>query len=128
MNMISRTASRLKRWWPAIVWMMLIFIVSAQPRLPGIEDELLDLLLKKGGHMLAYGILAGLIWRAVECDAGDTRTMGLVWLMTIAYATTDELHQLFVPGRHGSAVDVIIDGAGALIAILLLQQIVRRRQ
>jgi VanZ family protein len=39
-------------------------------------------------------------------------------VLTALYASTDEFHQTFVPGRHGSAVDVAIDSTGALIALL----------
>ena len=36
------------------------------------------------------------------------------WVITTAYAGTDELHQLFVPGRSGQVSDVLLDSAGAL--------------
>ena len=36
---------------------------------------------------------------------------------TIAYACTDEFHQTFVRGRHGSPIDVAIDALGALIGL-----------
>ena len=37
--------------------------------------------------------------------------------LAVAYACTDELHQTFVRGRHGTPVDVAIDAAGALIGL-----------
>ncbi len=37
-----------------------------------------------------------------------------------AYAMLDEAHQLFVPSRTGSAVDVLIDSTGATIGSCLL--------
>lgn len=36
------------------------------------------------------------------------------------YACTDEIHQLFVPGRSGQFRDVMIDSLGAFIGILIL--------
>ena len=36
------------------------------------------------------------------------------------YASTDEFHQLFIPGRSGQFTDVCIDTAGAAIGLLLL--------
>ena len=36
-----------------------------------------------------------------------------------AYAVTDELHQLFVPGRAASGWDVLIDTAGAAVGIMI---------
>jgi VanZ family protein len=41
-------------------------------------------------------------------------------LCVILYAATDEFHQLFVSGRNGSLVDVLIDAAGGLVGILIL--------
>ena len=38
---------------------------------------------------------------------------------SVLYAASDEVHQLFVDGRAGSAVDVLIDSGGALFGILL---------
>ena len=32
--------------------------------------------------------------------------------ITLAYVVTDEFHQTFVEGRHGTPVDVLIDAAG----------------
>lgn len=41
-------------------------------------------------------------------------------LFTIFYAITDEIHQSFVPGRHGRWYDIVVfDTIGALIALRL---------
>ena len=41
-------------------------------------------------------------------------------LIVILYASTDEFHQLFVPGREGTFRDVLIDTSGAIIAIIFI--------
>jgi VanZ family protein len=49
----------------------------------------------------------------------------------ILYAVADELHQLFVPGRAASPVDVLIDTGGALLGILLfalLRFLIRKKR
>jgi len=38
-------------------------------------------------------------------------------IFCLFYAASDEIHQLFVPGRGAKATDVLIDGIGALIGI-----------
>lgn len=38
----------------------------------------------------------------------------------VAYSVSDEIHQLFIPGRSGELRDVFIDSSGALLAILIL--------
>ncbi len=35
----------------------------------------------------------------------------------VLYAITDEIHQLFIPGRNGSIVDVLIDSFGGIIGL-----------
>ena len=44
----------------------------------------------------------------------------------IAYAATDEVHQAFVPGRHGAVLDVLVDAVGVLIGVYLLGRAARR--
>ena len=40
--------------------------------------------------------------------------------MSLAYAGTDEIHQTFVHGRHGTPVDVAIDAVGIAVAATLI--------
>ena len=40
------------------------------------------------------------------------------WGWATIYACTDEIHQLFVPGRGGSIIDVLNDSMGALVSVL----------
>jgi VanZ family protein len=74
-----------------------------------------DFFLRKLAHMTEYGLLFVLWTRA-------TGRQGLSALITIVYAATDEYHQSFVEGRHGTPVDVLIDSTGVLIAALLLRR------
>ncbi|HIE37645.1 MAG TPA: hypothetical protein EYP77_00985 [Anaerolineae bacterium] len=116
-----RPTSPLLRWLPALAWMGLIFALSAQPDLPHAPRPWLDTLLKKGGHAVAYGVLAWLYLRALRGSSARDQARPMAALLAVAYALTDELHQAFVPGRHPSPVDVLIDGAGALLAMALEQ-------
>ena len=43
------------------------------------------------------------------------------------YAVSDEIHQSFVEGRHGSPVDVAIDATGIGLAALVYALVARRR-
>ena len=47
-------------------------------------------------------------------------------IFCLFFAAGDEFHQLFVPGRSGSAADVLIDMCGAFIGILLYHQFIQR--
>lgn len=134
-----------RRWGPALAWMAAIFVVSG---IPGDEfpqyEGLWDFVVKKSGHLLEYGLLAVLLWRAVRVqrdgtafsggrEAGTDSTRGArvqvtgvfgvrVWAalaLTVLYAVTDEFHQLFIPGRGSRAVDVGIDIVGACLGLAL---------
>jgi VanZ family protein len=40
---------------------------------------------------------------------------------SLLYAVTDEVHQIFVPGRGAQIIDVIVDTSGALCGALVLE-------
>jgi hypothetical protein len=42
------------------------------------------------------------------------------FLIGLAYAVTDEIHQAFVHGRHASPFDVSMDAAGLVLGLLVL--------
>jgi VanZ family protein len=68
------------------------------------------LLIRKAGHVIEYAVLAGL-WR---------RGLGGAWAplgLAVLTACLDELRQSFTPGRGGSMVDVLLDGAAAAMAL-----------
>jgi VanZ family protein len=100
--------------------MALIFTLSAQPHLSS-GLGVWDTILRKGAHMTEYGLLWWLWWRAT-----NFRRPLLAVAVTLAYAATDEFHQHFVAGRHGSPLDWLIDAAGVGVAILLVARRGRR--
>lgn len=106
----------LARWGAALGLMAVIFLASATPGddLPNAGDW--DPLLKKGGHLLGYALLGaaylrGLAWGRLP-TARDVR--GAV-LLAALYAVSDELHQLFTPGRTPAVGDVGIDVFGSAL-------------
>jgi VanZ family protein len=110
---------RLDLWVPPVALMALIFFLSAQPDLSSGLGAW-DVLLRKLAHAGVYLLLTLLWWRALrELDAPAHRTVAAAWLIAIAYSATDEWHQTFVTGRHGSPLDVLIDAGGASAAALL---------
>ena len=78
---------------------------------------------RKCAHMTEYAILAILLVRhlCTYTSLGkQKRRWFFAWILTIAYAVTDEYHQTFVNGRSGSPIDVCIDATGACIGLLIL--------
>jgi len=47
-------------------------------------------------------------------------------IICIIYATSDEIHQLFVPGRSCQLLDILIDTIGSVIGIYLYKKILIR--
>ena len=57
-----------------------------------------------------------------------TDRAGLAFVLGALYAVTDELHQVFVPGRMGSPLDVAIDVVGVAGGVLLWQRVASVRR
>jgi VanZ family protein len=115
------TGKRVWLWLPAVIYMGIIFYLSAQPDpLPNMTgrvwDKGLHLVEYKGLHLVEYAALAVLFCRALRGE-------GLEWLATAAIAVTatslygasDEWHQAFVPFRNSSILDWYADLLGAVL-------------
>jgi len=95
---------------PAFLYALVIFMMSA---IPGYElPELPFWSFDKLVHALEFGLLGILLYRAFRFP----RPFGSPYLLTlltgIPYAASDEIHQLFVPGRNCDPVDFLVDAAG----------------
>jgi VanZ family protein len=111
-------------WWGvlAVMWMAGIWYLSDQPYLStGLEH---DFLWRKLAHVFVYAVLTWLLARSMNDDWRQPKNLALAAAGALLYAVIDEWHQSWVPGREGSAVDVLIDAAG--IAIVLAAGLVRR--
>jgi VanZ family protein len=102
----------MRRYAPPLLLMGLIFFFSAQPDLNsglGVWDTIGRKLI----HAATYGALFLLWWRALGWNQGHPLAAAAI---TVLYAISDEWHQTFIQGRHGSPLDVLIDVSGILIA------------
>ena len=88
---------------------------------PPLSLDWLDSVLRKLAHLIEYGIFGLLLY---GCFNGKTffhwQPYPAFWSVVIAalYSLTDELHQVFSPGRHARLLDCCVDTAGAAIAML----------
>jgi VanZ family protein len=111
----------LGRFGPPVVLMAIIFFLSAQPDLnSGLGTW--DTVLRKLAHMTEFGLLWFLWWRAL----GYGNPVAAL-AIAVAYAISDEVHQSFVEGRHGSPWDVAIDVTGIGLTYLVVVLVRRRR-
>ncbi len=94
----------------------------------------IEFAVRKAAHALEYAALGMLFLLALK---DTTLQIGKIKLRQhigyaalifgMIYAISDEIHQIFVPGRDGNLTDVLIDSAGVLIGILLIKGIARFR-
>ena len=112
----------------SLAWMVMIFYLSSLSQADAgrpLESPLLAWLGPLGSyaaHLVLYGVLASLVQgslRSWQPAAGYQ----LWWILTAAtfatlYGVSDEYHQSFVPSRDASIVDVLVNGVGALTAVL----------
>jgi VanZ family protein len=110
-------AARLTLWIPVVLWAGLIFTLSSIPDL-GTGLGTWDLVLRKLAHLAEYAILGALAYRAIRREPAAVA-------LASAYAATDEVHQAFVAGRQGSAVDWLVDTVGVTIGVVLYSRFAR---
>lgn len=83
---------------------------------------------RKHAHFFAYFVLGLLVIHAVEnkhtsraVQSQNIRCRSKYFLIAVAvcvvYAVSDEIHQLFVPGRGAQVTDVMIDSVGSVFGI-----------
>ena len=111
----------ISRYAPPLALMALIFALSATPDL-STGLGFWDLVLRKLGHISIYGLL----WLTLA-RATDWRRPIAATIVALLYAISDEIHQSFVEGRHGTPVDVAIDAVGIGLAALAWLVTARRR-
>ncbi len=114
-------------WLPVLVCAALIFVASSFTRIPLVGNRLFRY--DKVAHLVEYAVMGGLLLRALR-GAGALRgllvALALAWGLVTLFGASDELHQHFVPGRHGDPFDLIADAVGALTGCGLYLAVTRR--
>jgi VanZ family protein len=102
-------------WLLPLAWMAVIFAFSSLHgggHLPAAEVAL-----RKLAHVCEYLLLTLLLLRALR-RSGVALAAPIAVVGALAYASSDEWHQSFVPGRTATPRDVAIDGIGVALALL----------
>ncbi len=100
-------------------------------RTSGLDASVLTFIVRKTAHFTEYailGILFYFFYRQTLPQKNGLQLFVLAILSSFLYACTDEIHQLFVPGRSGQFTDVLVDTLGAFCGCLLLLTIRRLRK
>ena len=137
-----------------LIWMTVIFIMSAQPAKessqlsggivtkvisavcvdfddlsPSHQTAITDtvtFIVRKSAHFSEYFILGVLCFLVANTFKKRKFYVRIVSavIFAVVYAASDEIHQYFVPGRACRFGDICIDTAGSVLAIVLLVLIV----
>lgn len=140
----DRSVTRAMLWWGLLLlWCGVIYYVSADPVFtadstaqafqhaapvaakPGLVERL-NILVRKTGHAVGFGVLGAFAWAALSEWPKPRGVAFWAWLLATLYAVSDEWHQSWVPGRTGVAKDVLLDSVGAAVAVLLVAWLVPR--
>lgn len=130
--------------WPMVAWMVFVFCMSTQlgssantgailepilrwfdPKISSAAIEHIHFLVRKTAHVTEYAILALLVLRALRilrelpANRWSWSLAAVALAISAAYATTDEIHQIFVPTRGPSVHDVLIDSVGATVGLTI---------
>jgi len=130
-------------WAAVIVWMLVIFNLSAQVAeqsnqlstevteivagtvgkvKPDAEIDIRNLnhIIRKNAHFFCYLVLGLLAVNAFR-RSGFIFLKSLIFsfLLCAIYAVSDEIHQMYVPGRGAQTADVLIDCSGAVAGLFL---------
>ena len=126
-----------------LLWMLLIFIMSSFDATEStnqsnfivniitnifkIENiELLSFIIRKLAHFTEYLILGFLTINMLNKNDISKKYL-LSILICIIYATSDEIHQLFVPGRACQLRDILIDSVGSITGVYLFKSLKKRK-
>jgi VanZ family protein len=113
----------LKYLLPVILWMVGIFVSSSLS--PESFPKVTSWVWAKLVHLIYYMVLCFLAARALRQQprfpnlARYPYAYGI--LFAVIYGATDEVHQLFTPGRHGQFSDIFIDGLGAFLCLAFVR-------
>ena len=117
------------RWWPPVLWMVFILVMTSWPRLT------LTTVVESGdkvAHFGGYLVLSVLSARAAFPSRRPWRTALAIVATVSVLALLDELHQAWIPGRFPDVrdwfADILGGVAGILLAPLLFQPAPRRHR
>jgi VanZ family protein len=134
-------STQVKNWLQPVAWACVISILSTDefssehtsrfimpvlrwlfPRADVHTLELMHLVIRKMAHLTEYFIFGILLFYGVRGKDRGWKLRWAIWAVVIAggYAALDEFHQVFVPSRHASPWDALIDTTGATAGQALL--------
>jgi len=125
--------SVVRRWLPVVAWSAVILIASDETFSAANSGAwvrailgrdlpyVLHVLIRKLAHLVEYGILGALAFRAARVDV-PRRAMAVALAVALLVSMIDEVHQSTLASRTGTGWDVLLDLIGAGIALWLIRR------
>lgn len=83
--------------------------------------EKIQPIIRKGAHLSIYTLVGILMMSFISTYNIKLKYRFLISILVgLGYASSDEIHQSFIPGRNASIIDVGIDTSGVLLGIILV--------
>ena len=82
--------------------------------------EQINHFIRKAAHFTIFLILGVLVFLLLRCYKDFKISFILTLAICLLYATSDEIHQLAVPGRAGQIKDVLLDFSGSFLGVILI--------
>lgn len=118
-------AKFIRYWLPPLIWMTIIFLLSARSRFDVTDSYTVSFIIFKTLHMIEYATLYFLLFRAFYSLQNKSLTLNkrmiLPLIVSILYAASDEIHQTFTPTREGKPRDVLIDTIGITLMYIYIK-------
>jgi VanZ family protein len=149
---VTKFSGFLKYWLPVLFWAGVIFTASSDrhssehssellvpllhwlfPHMSAKTTNLMVFVARKCAHLTEYGVLAILLWRVfgrfkTQLPQWSRPKVGGIMFIVFLYASSDEIHQMFVPTRSPRIHDVLIDTTGGALGLLALWTLGRLRK
>lgn len=114
-------------------------IISKVPRIEELDEikkeeitHRTEKVIRKIAHFSIYTVVGILLMAFMSTyQLKEKNRMIISTILGILYASSDELHQYFIPGRSAQITDVMIDTLGVLVGIclvLLMVGIIKREK
>ena len=139
------TMRRVLAWTAVIAWAVFIFFMSAKTASELNHGSGLTSLIKRWladvlsgllgrqvdvspiGHFAEFLVFGALLANAFRCHVPLRKALCAAIAVASLYGVTDELHQMFVPGRSCDPADWLVDTVAAACACLFFWLVMHRR-
>lgn len=104
-------------------------VKSIQEKPANEKEEIIykiEKVIRKIAHFSIYTVVGMLLMSLMSTyNLGNKKRTIISLVLGIIYASLDEFHQLFTPGRSAQITDVIIDSMGVMLGILLVMLVIK---